>query len=198
MTDRYLNVLGHEWDELPPRWLLGAVFGTKIQCEEYTHAYSDNNPADLNETVAKCLSKEWRPLITQISDGIVAEHHLEAHRSLEEGFAFCGGWVHPKARGRTQRGMRADEWLACRQVFEAWGFPKLFCVAFVDNPAAVRWIVEVCDFWRAGQMLHAVTRGGEPQDIVLFSQREEDLGECIEQAQVAFPDGEFERDDSAT
>ena len=197
MTDRYLTIAGRDWERPPEDWLLAEMFGARLFSPEWFRAYSDGNPRDLNETMDLCRRRIWRPVISLLDGTLIGEHHLK-HLNLEVGSGWSSGFIHPKARSPFLAGLRGDEWRACYQVFASWGFPAIFCDAFVDNPPAIAWITDVCGFHRAGCMLHAVPRAGVLQDVVLFSQRQEDIGECIEQAQVLFPDGEFQRDDSAT
>ena len=171
---------------------IGELFANRnLDYAEFTACYSQRNPLSVNECTDKCFDPgdNWLALLFRFQGQAVAMHHA-ANRSRAEQYCWTSGFWRHSHRGEIWHTLQAKVWALARGYFAA-RYTRIYCVAYCHNPWADQWIRERCGFITAAKMRQGVVdHTGARQDIWLYSQREQDVGHCIETAQHVFPDNE--------
>ena len=167
---------------------IGRLFADRnLDYEEFFKCYSSRNPLSVNDCTDMCFDGPWLALAFRLEGRWIAMHHA-ADRSRLGQFCWTSGYWPEEYRGPRWHHLQREVWQMARTYF-ADRYARIYCVAYCHNPWADTWIRERCDFLVAAKILKGVVdHQGVRQDVWAYSQRAEDVGHCIETAQITFPD----------
>lgn len=169
---------------------ISEYYARRIHDLTFEMGYSDKTSRSTEESVALAMNGPWQPILVRNHGQFVAGHHLH-HRRYETRETLCSGFVDDEWRGRRWVHMRRQSWALVHEEIERMLFRHIHCYAMRQNPAAQRWIEEVCGFFPVGMMLGAVPENGQPADIVAYTQRDGDQAMCRARLTEIFPQGRW-------
>ena len=173
-----------------------AAAGYRLGDPGFSEAYSNLTPETEQEAVDRWLDKLWLPFFVRVAGQDRVWHYAHDFSSTHKS-AWLHGFCYQKARGRSAE-MIAYRYALClaatRWLREVQGYQRIFSYVMRQSPGAYHWNKVCCRYYEVGTLCHAVPEGDGMADIIVFSQRQEDIAIARVQVETMFPEGRWEGD----
>ena len=171
-----------------------AAAGYRLGDPGFSEAYSNLTPETEQEAVWKWQDGLWLPFFVRVANQDRVWHYAHDFSSQHQS-AWLHGFCYPQARGRSEE-MLAYRYALCvaatRWLRQVRGYKRIFSYVMRQSSGAYHWNKVCCRYYEVGTLLHAVPENDTMADIIVFSQRQEDIAVARVQAETMFPQGQWE------
>lgn len=166
---------------------LGMLFGTlcaerdQREAEGHLPDYGDGTPRDVRGCIVKITTGQWKPILWYLHGmlgGANWMHDFEGSRT------WTGGFVMPDFRGKQNEFIKAGVRPRVRDAIGAMGFSTIHAGILPHNTAAIRWSESAQGMHFVGEYKDWLLVGSKPHDILIYTQREEDIEQAKRDAEA--------------